>query len=300
MENQFNTEDFLAKWANGELSDSELEAFEKSEEFDFYNSILEGTDVLEVPPFDKEGLFKKVQEEKIKESKVVRLFPKWTYAAAATIAILLAATFMLNQKTAYSTDYGEQRAILLPDGSEAILNAKSQVKFDERNWKEDRSINMKGEAFFKVKKGKTFKLITNDGLVTVLGTQFSVNSTQKVFEVLCFEGQVKVEKDGLSEVISKGQAVRVMGTVFEAWSLSESEPSWLQKESDFRNAPLHQVIKALENQFEISINSDAIDSQMRFTGSFTHTNLEKALRTVFEPLEIKFTFKKENSIILIK
>jgi len=178
MENNFNTEDFLAKWANGELPDSEQEAFEKTEEFDFYKSILEGTDVLEVPPFDKKALFNKVQEEKVKKSKVVRLFPKWAFAAAAAVAILLATTFLLNQNTTYKTGYGEQLAVQLPDGSEAILNAKSQLEFDPDNWTENRSLSLEGEAFFKVKKGKSFTVQTNNGAVTVLGTQFSFMATK--------------------------------------------------------------------------------------------------------------------------
>jgi len=203
MENNFNTEDFLAKWANGELSTSEREAFEKSEEFDFYNSILEGTDVLEVPRFDKEALFTKIQEQKVTQSKVVRLFPKWAYAAAAAVAILIATTLILNQNTTYKTGYGEQLAVQLPDGSEAILNAKSQLQFDADNWVENRSLSLEGEAFFKVKKGKTFTVKTNDGTVTVLGTQFSVNTNQKLFEVICYEGRVKVEQGTLLKVLRK-------------------------------------------------------------------------------------------------
>jgi len=299
MKTNFNTEDFLAKWASGELSNSEREAFEKSEEFDFYNSILKGTDVLEVPRFDKEALFTKIQEQKVTQSKVVRLFPKWAYAAAA-VAILVATTLFLNQNASYKTAYGEQLAVQLPDGSEAILNAKSQLQFDEDNWDANRTLSLIGEAFFKVEKGKTFTVKTDDGTVTVLGTQFSVNTAQNLFEVVCYEGRVKVEQGALSQVLNKTQAVRILDAKLETWSFYEDEPSWLQKESAFNNAPLYQVIKALENQYEIAINSDTIDNQLRFTGSFTHLNLKKALRTVFDPLEIKFTFKNENTIILVK
>jgi len=300
MENKYNTEDFLAKWANGELSASELEAFEKSEEFDFYKSILEGTDVLKVPEYNKEALFNKVQEGKEKNTKVIKFFPKWGYAAAAAIAILIASTFFFNQNSQFSTGYGEQLVVNLPDGSEAILNAKSELNFDTDTWQENRKINLTGEAFFKVKKGLSFTVQTNEGSVSVLGTQFSVNTKPSLLETICYEGSVKVEKGAQSGILTKGQALRIVDAELERWAINDAQPSWLQQESTFNNAPLYQVIKALENQYDISINSTAINTKARFTGSFTHSDLDTALRTVFEPLEIKFTFKNENTIILVK
>ena len=81
--------------------------------------------------------------------------------------------------------------------------------------------------------------------------------------------------------------------------LNEQAPSWVQDESTFSNAPLKQVIKALEKQYNIVINAKNVDGDMRFTGSFTHTNVKIALRTVFESLEIKFAFKDEKTIDLV-
>jgi len=299
MEENYDTDDFLAKWASGELSDAEKEAFEKSDDYSFYQAILEGTEVLEVPPYDKEQLFEKVQEMKAAEKNLIQLIPKWAYAVAASVAILIGTVFFFNQTVGYDTGYGEQLAIVLPDGSEIILNAGSNLVYKKKKWEEERTISLDGEAYFKVNKGSTFTVHTDNGSVTVLGTQFTVNSETNIFEVVCYEGKVKIENTNSSRIITKGEAVRTINGSFENWNLDQQAPSWLQDESSFTNAPLHQVIKALEKQYDITINSNNVDKDLRFTGSFTHNNLETALRTVFESLEIRFTFADENSIHLV-
>ena len=87
----------------------------------------------------------------------------------------------------------------MPDGSSVNLNAGSELEYTSFNWKKNRVLSLGGEAFFKVKKGKTFTVITKEGNVKVLGTQFKVKSREKLYEVTCFEGKVQVviQKDTL-------------------------------------------------------------------------------------------------------
>lgn len=299
MEKFYTTDDFLAKWSSGDLSEEQKEAFRQTDDYKYYAAILEGTDLLEVPSFDKGKNFERVQQKMDDDTKVVPLFPKWAYAIVASIVLLIGFVFFINQTISYETGYGEQLALTLPDQSEVILNADSALEHKKKDWGEERTLELKGEAYFKVHKGSTFTVETANGSVTVLGTQFTVNSENAIFEAICFEGKVRVEKEGQSEVITKGEAVRFINNKFESWSLNSAAPSWLQEESSFTNAPLDQVITALEKQFEVTIKADAIAKELRFTGSFTHTDLNKALRTVFEPLEIKYTFKSENTIVLV-
>jgi len=299
MEKFYTTDDFLAKWSSGDLSEKQKEAFRQTDDYKYYAAILEGTDLLEVPAFDKNKNFNRVQQKMAADTKVVQLFPKWAYAVAASVVMLIGYLFLINQNTNYETGYGKQLAITLPGQSEVILNADSSLEYNQKDWETERTLVLEGEAYFKVKKGATFTVQTDQGSVTVLGTQFTVNAVNSIFEAVCFEGKVRVEKNGQSEVITKGKAVRFIDGKFESWSLNTDAPSWLQEESSFTNAPLNQVIMALEKQFDIQINAAALDDKLRFTGSFTHTDLNKALRTVFEPLEIKYTFKNENTIVLL-
>ena len=300
MEKFNDIDDFLAKWASGDLTESDKEAFRKTEEYKPYSAILEGTDRLEVPSYDKEKNFQEVQKKMTEEGKVVRLVPKWVYGVAASVAILIGYFFFFDQTVNYETGYGENLVITLPDDSEVILNAKSKLEYEKNNWNAERNLVLEGEAFFKVNKGSTFTVDSENGKITVLGTQFTANSEGDILEVVCYEGKVRVEKNGLEKVLSKGQGLRAIGDSFEDYNQEHQEPSWLQDETTFHNAPLKQVIKALEKQYGVTINLNNVDENQRFTGSFTHEDLGIALLSVFESLEISFTYKDEKTIDLVQ
>lgn len=299
MEEFENNDDFLAKWASGELSEAEKEAFRKSEDYAYYQAILEGTDVLEVPSYDKNALFKKVQQKKADKGRVVSLVPRWAYAVAASIALLLGYVWYMNRTIDYSTGFGEQLTIQLPDASEVILNANSELTYNPKEWKKGHRItNLEGAAFFEVEKGSDFVVSTPNGEVTVLGTQFTVNTYGNLFEVICYEGKVKVAENTTSKVLSQGDAIRIHNGAIESWEIDGSTPTWIQGESTFSNAPLYQVINALQNQYGIVIKSDNVDVEQRFRGSFTHNDLNIALRAVFESMQIKVTFTDKSTIVL--
>ncbi|MEX0314979.1 MAG: FecR family protein [Allomuricauda sp.] len=302
MEEFKNIDDFLAKWASGELSDDQKKAFEQSEEYSYYKAILEGTEVLDVPSYDKEDLYQKLQQQKEKGGKVISLIPKWVYVTAATIALLFVGYIWLAGNTIkYTTGYGERLTANLPDNSKIILNSNATLSLQKKDWENgDRTVSLNGEAFFKVEKGSDFTVETSNGKVTVLGTEFTVNSAKSIFQVICFEGSVEVTDKNISQVLHQGDALRIHKGKLENWKLSNLGPSWVQGESNFKNAPLSQVIKALEDQFNITFESENVDTDARFTGSFTHGDINAALRTVFESMDITYTFTDKNTVILVE
>jgi ferric-dicitrate binding protein FerR (iron transport regulator) len=122
-----------------------------------------------------------------------------------------------------------------------------------------------------------------------------------VFEVICYEGRVKVTHKQESKIILKGEALRYGNVTPEVWDITAKEPAWLQGESSFSNASLLQIISALEFQYNVNIKPNNVDLEnIRFTGSFTHTNIKTALKSVFEPLNIVFNFEDNKTITLSK
>lgn len=300
MKKPDNTDDFLARWISGELSEEEINTFKKSKDYILYETILEGTKLLDVPTVDREKIFDRIQNSISKEKKVIPMIPGWVYAVAASIVLVLGYTLFFNQTITYQSEFGEQLAITLPDGSEAILNAKSKLYYKKGSWKNtERTLFLDGEAFFKVKKGNIFTVKSNTNSVSVLGTQFNINTSSDFFEVTCYEGKVKVENSNSSKIISKGQAVRsINSSSFEKWGLNDVFPSWTTGESSFTDTPLQQVISALEKQYKITIKSKKISIDQRYSGGFTHNNLQNALHTIFDAMDIKFIFTDENTIEL--
>lgn len=306
MEKFNRGETFLARWVSGELTSEELEKFKNSKDYSILNRINDASQNLESPHFDVNSQYNKLKSYKAnqlnKEKRVVKLIPNWAYAVAASVIIALGIFYTLNVKTHFNTGFGEQLAVVLPDNSRAQLNSNSNLDFKSRNWENNRILNLNGEAFFDVEKGQSFKVITEEGIVEVLGTEFNVISRAKYFEVRCQEGKVKVISNATNNevVLLPGDAIRIINNKAEQWNYNINEPNWLIGESTFQNTPMSQVLIALENQFEINFDISKIDLSQRFTGGFTHKDLNLALKTVMIPMDISYSVDTKNTIILKK
>ncbi|AUC16834.1 hypothetical protein BTO06_17530 [Tenacibaculum sp. SZ-18] len=293
---------FLSRWLNNELNDSELDEFKHHPYYALYQKIAMKSEELSVPTYNKEKLYSRVQREisESKKGKVKNLYTKLSIGVVASIAILFTVFQLYNSGTTHTTSFGEQMALNLPDGSEVLLNSKSEISYNETTWTTNRMIELKGEAFFKVQKGSNFVVNTDMGSVTVLGTQFSIISKDDLIEVSCYEGEVKVDSEKKVIFLTKGKAYRSINGISEKWKFNGIEPSWKNGESSFVSIPLKYVIDAIENQYSVQIDASKINSENKFTGAFTHESLNIALETVFQPLKIEAKIVDKSRIILVK
>jgi len=116
-------------------------------------------------------------------------------AAVATTGVGVAALWAGIQLTSptYSTDLGEQRSIVLPDGSTVSLNSRSSVRV--RYTKDVRAVDLiEGQALFQVAKSPARPFVVSAGEVRVraVGTQFDVNEKHDGTRVTVVEGRVAV------------------------------------------------------------------------------------------------------------
>ncbi|MEO0525663.1 MAG: FecR domain-containing protein, partial [Bacteroidota bacterium] len=210
---------------------------------------------------------------------------------AAAIAIIFAVSyFYLNSLDEHITaQYAQREEVTLPDHSEIILNAGSEISYSERNWAKERNVSLEGEAFFKVAKGKKFTVSTEDGVVTVLGTQFNVENRKGFFEVTCFEGLVSVTFNTTTVKLPAGTSfMAINGKIIEADIPNTAEPTWMNNESTFKSIPLTFVLNEFQRQYNVKVATKNIDIDQLFTGSFSNTNMDLALRSISAPSQIKF------------
>ncbi len=305
MNSELNDDVFLARWLNGELSEEELAKFEQSADFKQYQKIVLGTEALSGPDFDESALFESVKdkrrlhlEEPKKEGKQI-LFGTWGYAAAAVITLLVVFfLFTYTGNSLHKSDFGEQLSIALPDQSKVILNAKAQVTYNENDWENGRSLDLKGEAYFKVSKGSKFSVNTPKGTVSVLGTQFNVRTMDGLLEVTCYEGKVSVTQQNKTHILTAGKTFRQLENgAARLGDVKELNPGWINNESSFDSLPLKYVLKSIENQYGIQIEGkDSIDDSIIFTGTFPHGDLNLALKTVLNSLDLTYTLKDEKTV----
>jgi ferric-dicitrate binding protein FerR (iron transport regulator) len=301
-ENLHNSSDtFLAKWLEGELTDKELKHLVSEEDYFAYLKLREGFNLKQKLDASTDASFMKIKNRiEKKQPKVKPLYTNWVVGIAASIVILFGLfTFLNDSEVIIETGYGENRTIALLDGSEVILNSKSKIIYDEEDWENDRKLYLEGEAYFKVAKGETFVVNTNNGSVSVLGTQFNVNTTNGFFEVVCYEGKVQVKTKQSKNILLPNNAARSINeSPIDLFGNSERMPAWVHGESTFKSVPIRYVIKALEDKYNVAFNTEAIDDSETFTGSFPHDSLSIALKTVFETLNITYNEKEKRNIKL--
>lgn len=302
----------LARWLSGDLTDEERQAVEADPDFEEVNKIINTVDTFAPPVFDKNAAWKKLskevglpQEATIKTLQPKRQIKWWQYSAAAAILLLIASFFLLqNRLTTISTGAGEHIVHVLPDGSEVIINAGSTIDFSEKKWSEERIVKLKGEAFFKVKKGKNFLVQTNNGNVQVLGTSFNVLARKERLEVKCHTGKVGVTPFGEKEMqaILPGEGViAVKGSVIQKISFDPKlQADKLYQQSSFSNTPLIEVLEEMERQYNITIDSPSNIGTKMYSGTFPHNHLETALKVVFEAMGLKYERIGDQKIQIIQ
>ncbi|MBV1922507.1 MAG: FecR family protein [Flavobacteriaceae bacterium] len=295
-------ETFFAQWMEGEITDSELKKLVSEADYLAFHKLKEGIDALAYLEAPLNKSFSSIQNkiDKKRKSKVIKLKRYWVISVAASIILFFGLFSMLNNSNEIIiTSISEQKTIQLLDGSEVVLNADSKLQYDKDSWEENREVELEGEAFFKVEKGSTFTVKTDNGAITVLGTQFNVNSNLDFFEVVCYEGKVQVNNDSNNYLLTQSESFRrINGNSVEQWNTDGEEPTWLDGEISFKSVPLKYVISALEKQYLVKFDTTKINAKTIFTGSFSSNDLEIALQSVFKTMRIDYTKNDKNEYVL--
>jgi len=175
----------------------------------------------------------------------------------------------------------DKKSLILPDGTKVMINAASTLSYN-KNFLEDRVVNLNGEAFFEVPKleGKSFVVILSDKTkIKVLGTSFDVKAYKEDarIETALFEGRVEIISDLLSEnhvVIEPNTTAIIDKNANSMQLLIDDEHikdalSWQNGEFLFHNEYLSDIIHELNRFYdvEITIISSELESQY-FTASF--------------------------------
>ena len=284
----------LLKWLNRETSDDNLAPLKETGGFKTIEKIAHYASQIETPKVDVTKALKnlKLKTQKThKKGKVIQFNLKKLYKYAAAVVLLFTTSYflLLNNNSSFKTTLAQTKSFNLPDNSEVVLNANSKISYVQKEWEKKRSLTLKGEAYFKVQKGKKFTVKTTVGKVTVLGTQFNVKQRKNYFEVKTYEGLVRVAYKDTVVQLPKGSLFKVIkGVVDTSNTFDIYEKSWLQKESNFKSTSLDFVLAEIENQFDYKIETKNIDLDVLYTGGFTHTDINIALQSITIPLQLSY------------
>lgn len=295
-------EELIHKWLDHELNENELEAFKQLEDYKDLTKLDRALHHFKAKETDIDAAYTNVKSSIAETQTKNNSWLKPLLRIAAVLIIGFGAYFYTAtpETNTIETLASHKTSIELPDTSSVTLNALSSLTFSQDSWEEKRTVNLKGEAYFKVAKGESFDVITKAGTVTVLGTQFNVKQRKNLFEVVCFEGSVKVVHKEYTRILKPGDRfLMLQGKLIEQNGSTQTEPTWIHNESSFKSMPVIEAIRELERQYDVIVDVSKIDTSQIFTGRFTHDDIKMALKSITIPTALKF-HKKQDSIILTR
>ena len=235
-----------------------------------------------------------IEETGFEKSRIIKLFG---LAIAASLLLLLINKFSFNSTVNYNTGLAQVDNITLPDNSVVKLNSESKLSYNESKFINNRTLELKGEAFFEVQKGSEFIVNTELGNVTVLGTSFNVKVRNNHFAVECITGSVKV-KNRQNEVILKPNQSCESNRNGQLEMAENSERySWINGKYSYHNRKLSEVIDDFQRQFDIKVILPESIQNIQYTGFFTTSDRDQALESICWPLHLNW--KIEGSEIII-
>ncbi len=291
----------IKKWLDNDLSADELIAFKALDDYEELIMISNHTKTLETPSFNSESELKHLKNTiNAKKKSISKSWLNPLLKIAALIVICIGIyQFTINTESSFTTKIAQKDKITLPDHSIVNLNALSSLTFNEKKWNTNRNVSLKGEAFFDVAKGATFNVNTNHGIITVYGTEFNVKSRDNYFEVKCYEGLVGVTYNDTEVKLKPGDSFLVLkDEIISQDTNNSSRPFWLDNESVFNSIPYSEVLSEFERQYNVDVIVKNIDTNLLFTGGFSHKNIETALKSITSPLQL--TYKTEANTIILK
>jgi transmembrane sensor len=230
---------------------------------------------------------------------VRRMLPsrQWLALAASLLLLLSVGSFMrFHAVKTYCPD-GVQTSLNLPDGSVVEINAATTLAYHPYWWFLSRKVSLDGEAFFSVKEGKRFQVVSVKGTTEVMGTTFNVFAREENYQVTCHSGMVRVS-DAISNhsvILSPNeQAVLEESGGFEVRPSEDQgqTPAWTRNLIMFTSAPLRLVFDEIERQYGIVIESPAGMKQV-YSGNFS---LDQSVENILSLLCLPFdlTYERQN------
>ena len=233
-----------------------------------------GKHTSEMVPFSREAAWKRIDARIRRRKWISRL----TIAAAIVLPLLAVAGLMtmpsheetMPAMAEVTTGRGEEKTVILPDGTSVNLNSLSRIVYPGTFSGECRAVTLEGEALFNVTTtGIPFIVSTESMRIEVLGTSFDVRAySGKPARTVLLRGSVRISSGSGDRILSPGQMATVHG---EEGNIRIDEvdadfyTSWTRGKIFFRDERLEDILDELSHfyDFEVEYGNAAVKN-LRF------------------------------------
>ena len=195
-----------------------------------------------------------------------------------------------------TTPAGGTYCVILSDGSKVWLNAASSLKFPIAFAKDQRKVEVSGEAYFEIEKDQTRPFLVQNGNseIKVLGTHFDIMSyhDESLSKVTLLEGSVQFTKNNRSELLKPGFQILYQenstNTKQQAANVEEVM-AWKNGLFVFNNTTIDQIMKDLIRWYNIEVKYEGSKPDIAFTGVIPrNANVSKVLKALEATGDVKF------------
>ena len=197
--------------------------------------------------------------------------------------------------------------VVLPDGSEVWLNSQSEISYPLKFTGKERTVQLMGEAYFKVVSDKKnrFNVITPEKtVVSAYGTEFNVNAYKEDLQhtITLSKGNIDVSLDNFSEkqTLKPGQKA-IVDPLTKTLNVSVAdtyvETSWKDGKMVFRRESIQTIAEKLARKFGVIIQVQGnVSSDYQFTATFTNESLEDILELLKLSSSIDYSITSQKKL----
>lgn len=195
--------------------------------------------------------------------------------------------------------------VILSDGTKIKLNAMSALTYPVRFNENSREVTLEGEAYFDVKHSTTesFKVHTKQGVVTVMGTAFNVNTySSNLSYVTLVNGSVKVGDQKNTKIIKPGEQATLGPPDIKIQTVDlEKFIAWNNGYFYFSNDKIEDIMDQLSRWYGINIQYVGSSSGRAYGGSVArNSTLAEALEQLKKVGNFDFKIEQNNVTVISK
>ena len=195
------------------------------------------------------------------------------------------------------------QTVVLPDGTEVCLNAKSTLIYPEQFAGNTRSVQLEGEAYFKVAHDEAhpFDVYAGHTVTRVLGTEFNVrNYDAKDIHVTLVKGSVEVSVADDCVRMQPNQDVSLRGDKLNVANVNPKDfTSWREGMMYFDHATLRTIIQQIGAWYDLNVvcaDESMLDKHFHYMYS-TEGDAQEAIRLLNESSDLAIRINNHTIIV---
>jgi transmembrane sensor len=209
-----------------------------------------------------------------------------------------------------TTPRGGQWSLTLPDGTKAILDAASSIKYPVNFIGHERKVEITGQVYFEVvhDAAKPFRVMTKGQVIEDIGTKFNVYAydDEPFIKTTLVDGSVKISIPGTPSLLESAKVILKPGqqTVLQNNKLTVSDANieevlaWKNGYFRFNDENIESIMRKLSRWYNIEVEykGDLLDK--KFEGEIPRkTELSQVLK-VLELANVHFTVEGKKIIVM--